>query len=270
MADEYVLGTHDQELARLGLQHRVWRRTVLDCWQRAGITLGSRVLDVGAGPGYATLDLAEIVGPTGNVLAVERSERFLAALRGACRARGLDQVRAAPVDLMKDYLPAENFDFSWCRWVLCFLADPERVVRELHSALRPRGRAIFHEYAEYATWNFLPPRPRQTEFVALVEKSWRESGGEPNLGRELPRLLTRNGFRMISVEPRIFALTPGDYMWEWPATFIESGAARLQELGYMSATAAEELRAEFAAATREAAVYLLTPLVLEVVAEKID
>ena len=41
---DYVLGTHDEEIARLGLQHRVWRPTVRDCWRRAGITLGSRVL----------------------------------------------------------------------------------------------------------------------------------------------------------------------------------------------------------------------------------
>src|SRR5437667_409272 len=62
---DYVLGTHDEEIARLGLQHRVWRPVVLECWQKAGITVGSRVLDVGAGPGYATVDLAEIVGQSG-------------------------------------------------------------------------------------------------------------------------------------------------------------------------------------------------------------
>jgi hypothetical protein len=46
---DYVLGTHDEEIARLGLQHRVWRPVVLECWQKAGITVGSRELDVGAG-----------------------------------------------------------------------------------------------------------------------------------------------------------------------------------------------------------------------------
>jgi hypothetical protein len=46
---DYVLGTYDEEIARLGLQHRVWRPVVLECWQKAGITVGSRVLDVGAG-----------------------------------------------------------------------------------------------------------------------------------------------------------------------------------------------------------------------------
>src|ERR1700693_2761203 len=89
---DYVLGTHDEELARLGLQHRVWRSVVLDCWQKAGITVGKRVLDVGAGPGYATVDLAEIVGPTGRVVALERSTNFANAIKNTARTRGLANV----------------------------------------------------------------------------------------------------------------------------------------------------------------------------------
>src|SRR5437899_7638550 len=89
---DYVLGTHDEGLARLGLQHRVWRPVVLDCWKKAGITIGSRVLDVGAGPGYATIDLAEIVGPAGEVVALERLHKFLRAMSDAIRVRSLPNV----------------------------------------------------------------------------------------------------------------------------------------------------------------------------------
>ena len=63
---DYVLGTQDEEIERLGLQHRVWRPRMLDAWRRAGIGVGHRIVDVGAGPGYATLDLAEIVGRGGS------------------------------------------------------------------------------------------------------------------------------------------------------------------------------------------------------------
>jgi len=59
---DYVLGTHDAEVVRPGLQHRVWRESTLAAWRRAGIRPGWRVVDVGAGPGYATWDLAELVG----------------------------------------------------------------------------------------------------------------------------------------------------------------------------------------------------------------
>src|ERR1044071_5512033 len=117
---DYVLGTHEQELARLGLQHRVWRPVVLDCWQRAGLTVGKRVLDVGAGPGYATVDLGEIVGPTGEVVALERSRNFVDALREMIRTRSYSNVQVHEIDLMTDDLPAGDYDFAWGGWVVSF------------------------------------------------------------------------------------------------------------------------------------------------------
>ena len=87
---DYVLGTNEEEIDRLGLQHRVWRPTTLECWRRAGITIGSRVIDIGCGPGYATIDLAEIVGRSGEILAIERSPRFLKIAQDRCRP-GPDQ-----------------------------------------------------------------------------------------------------------------------------------------------------------------------------------
>src|SRR4030095_9061742 len=95
---DYVLGTHEEELARLGLQHRVWRAVALDCWQRAGITVGKRVLDLGAGPGYAAIYLAEIVGPTGEVVALERSQNFIRSMETTCRTRSLTNVKVHELD----------------------------------------------------------------------------------------------------------------------------------------------------------------------------
>src|SRR5437660_12837206 len=128
---DYVLGTHDEEIARLGLQHRVWRPVALESWQKAGITVGSRVLDVGAGPGYATVDLAEIVGPTGEVVALERSSKFVRAMEEACRARSLTNVKIHELDLMTDDLPKGDYDFYWCRWVVSFGNDRSLLVKKL-------------------------------------------------------------------------------------------------------------------------------------------
>src|ERR1700757_1234518 len=99
---DYVLGTHEAQLERLGVQHRAWQPVVLDCWKRAGITAGSKVLDVGAGPGYATADLAEIVGPNGKVVAVERSTNFVNAIRDTIQTRGLSNIEVHELDLMND------------------------------------------------------------------------------------------------------------------------------------------------------------------------
>src|SRR5437660_8581841 len=266
---DYVLGTHDEELERLGVQHRAWRPVVLDCWEKAGLIDGSRVLDIGAGPGYATVDLAEIIGPNGHAVAVERSSNFVNAIRNAVRARSLSNVEVHELDLMNDPLPEGPFDFSWCRWVLCFVSDPELLVKKIAHVTRQGGQAIFHEYGHYRTWRFFPQRASLEEFRAHVIATWREAGGEPDTGLQLPSWLTKNGFDVRSVVPRIFCLRPNDYMWQWPAQFIHVHLLRLQELGRIDATFANKVRADLAAAEKEEASFMLTPLVLEIVAKKV-
>ena len=262
---DYVLGTHEDELQRLGVQHRAWRPVVLECWQNAGIKCGSHVLDVGAGPGYATVDLAEIVGESGRVVAVERSTNFVNAIR----AKSLSNVDVHELDLMTDDLPEGPFDFTWCRWVLCFLSNPELAVKKLGNVLSKRGRAIFHEYGHYTTWQFFPRRDSLEEFRKHVVATWRESGGEPDTGLRLPSWLASNGFVVRSVVPRIFCLQLADYMWQWPAQFIQVHLFRLQELGVIDPAFANQVRADLAAAEKEQPSFMLTPLVLEIVAEKV-
>ncbi|HXY60390.1 MAG TPA: class I SAM-dependent methyltransferase [Chthoniobacterales bacterium] len=266
---DYVLGTHEAELERLGVQHRAWRPVVLQCWKEAGITAGTKVLDVGAGPGYATVDLAEIVGPTGKVVAVERSTNFVNAMKTVSRDRELANVEVHELDLMKDGLPGGEFDFSWCRWVLCFVSDPNLLVKKIAGALRTGGRAIFHEYGHYTTWQFFPRRTSLEEFRNYVVATWRESGGEPDTGLKLPSWLESNGFEVRSIVPRIFCLRPSDYMWRWPSEFIYVHLLRLLELGKIDMALADKIRSELATVEKEEPSFMITPLVLEIVAEKV-
>ena len=189
----YFLGTHDEELERLGLQHGVWRPTVLECWRRAGIRAGSRVVDIGAGPGFAAADLAEVVGPGGRVVALERSARFVEAGRAMLAARGHGNVEFHELDLMTDPLPAGGMDASWCRWVACFVSSPALLLDKIAAVVRPGGVAIFHEYVEYDTLRLLPDGPRLREFVREVERdgvfinNWIEQNGMP---RKLERIVS--------------------------------------------------------------------------------
>jgi len=260
---DYVLGTHDEELSRLGLQHRVWRPVVLDCWQRAGLTVGKRVLDVGAGPGYATL------GPTGEIVALERSRNFIRAMKAACRAQSLVNVKIHDIDLMTDDLPAGDYDFAWCRWVVSFVDDPALLIRKLARVMPKGSLSIFHEYVHYETWRFFPRFPMQEHFREHVIATWRESGGEPDGAARLPELLADNGFVIRSARPHVFCLRPSDYMWQWPATFIEIYLPRLIEIGRIDQEFADKVRADLANAEANLNTMMITPLVLEIVAEKL-
>jgi len=264
---EYVLGTDEVEIQRLGLQHRIWREPMLAAWRRAGIGPRYRVVDVGAGPGHASLDLAEWVGSEGEVLAIERSHRFASALERQCHERGLTQVRVLEGDLMS-LAPEGEYDVAWCRWVASFVESPRTLVAWLARVLRKRGRVVFHEYADYGSWRLAPRRPILEEFVAEVMTSWRAAGGEPDVALELPGLLQDAGFEIVGLRPLVFAARSQDPVWQWPAAFVDVNLERLQALGRVSGEWATRVRTELRKAERNPASVMLTPLVLEIIAER--
>ena len=268
MADEkdYVLGTHDEEIERLGLQHRVWRPRVLDAWKRAGFTVGQTILDVGCGPGYAALDLAEIVGPRGRVVAVDRSRRFLDVLASAGRERGLAWIETREQDLDLADLPSVGADAAWARWVIAFVRDPRALVGRIARALRPGGIFVSHEYFDYRTWRLLPRSEEFERFVVQVMEVWRQSGGEPDIGLDLPRWLRDEGFEIRAIRPIVDVVSPASFVWHWPRAFVEVGLRRLVDLGRLSASEAAAVQENFAARQAEPTTLMATPAVLETIA----
>ena len=268
MEQEYVLGTHDEEIERLGLQHRVWQPIVLDAWRRAHLAAGDTALDVGCGPGYATLDLAAAVGASGRVIAVDRSQRFLDHLQRQAAARGLTHVETVQRDLSREELPAMQADFAWCRWIFAFVRDPRALASRVAAALGPGGRLVIHEYFNYATWRMLPPSPELEEFVAAVMASWRADGGEPDIGTYLPAWLEEDGLQIESIRPLVFIAAPGEPMWQWPEAFVRVGLDRLVALGRLTSERAAAIGGAFDAAAQRPGVRIVTPVVAEVIAVK--
>lgn len=266
---DYVLGTHDEEIARLGLQHRVWRPRVLQAWREAGFTAGQRVVDVGCGPGYATLDLAEIVGPQGGVVSIDRSRRFLDALEATVQQRGLAHVSAFEQDLDEGSLPTIGADGAWCRWVFAFVKDPRRLLGQIHAAVRPGGRVVFLEYLHYCTWRLIPRALPFERFVDHVVRTWRESGGEPDIGACLPLWMGEDGWRVDAVQPVVEIVGPEDYVWEWPKAFVYSGVNRLVGLGEMTQTEGDEAIAAWENSERTPGTRVVTPLVAIVTATRL-
>jgi SAM-dependent methyltransferase len=266
---DYVLGTHDDEVARLALQHDIWRERALDGWQRAGIAPGHTVLDVGCGPGFAALDLAGIVGVHGQVLAVDRSRRFLEVLDRTAAERSLPSVRTFEQDLDQEELPgAGQVDAAWCRWVFAFVQDPRGLLARIARALRPGGALVFHEYFDYSTWRLAPRSRTFEEFVQIVMASWRGSGGEPDIALDLPAWLPQEGFTIRSLRPLIEVVTPASPWWQWPRAFVDVNVHRLVKLGKLDREHAEAILDDFARAEQDPTRLLVTPGVLEVVATR--
>lgn len=263
---DYILGTHDEEIIRLGIQHRVWRPRAMDAWRRAGFSVDQTIIDVGCGPGYASIDLAGIVGSDGQVISLDRSRRFLDTLETASRGYGIANIKTVETDLESGAVPQANANGAWCRWVFAFLKQPRLLLEKIHAALRPGGILVIHEYFDYSTWRTTPRCPEIEEFVQEVMKNWRSDGGEPDIGLQLPLWMPEIGFEIKSLRPIIDIFPASNFMWQWPKSFVQIGPQRLVNLGLMTPERAKEVAESFDRVEKTPNALMITPAVLEIIA----
>jgi SAM-dependent methyltransferase len=264
----YPLGTDRIELERLHLQHQLWSDAAHALWKRAAIQPGARVLDLGAGPGAATLDLAQLVTAQGRVLAVDESQAFIDFIRSEAQARGLSQVEAQIADV-QGFTAGDpgTFDAAYARWVLCFVPQPDAVIRSAARALRPGGTLCVHDYFNYTAMTPAPRRESYAQVVAATAKSWRDNGGDPDIVGRLPGLLHEHGLVLEHLDVHQRLARPGDTMWHWTLTWWRSYTPKLVKMGLITQAQEQAFHADVAAMTRERDFVVLPP-VFELMARK--
>lgn len=268
---EYVLGTGDDELQRLGLQHRLWSDAAHAAWKRADLGPGQRVLDVGAGPGYAAFDLAQIVQSHGRVLALDESRAFVEHVRAQAAARGLTWIQGAVADVQRldAAIPEPHtFDLAYARWVLCFVAAPERVVAGVSRALKPGGRFVVHDYFNYEAMTCAPRRESYAKVVAATARSWRARGGDPDVVGRLPRMLKDHGFVLEHLAQHQRLARPGESMWHWVGSWWRNFVPKLVQMGEITEADARRFFEDFDGMRAETD-FTVLPNVYEVVARKV-
>jgi len=135
--DQSARGWNDQS-ARI----REWLRAPTDAMlNMAGVRRGARVLDVAAGAGDQTLDIAARVGATGSVLATDLSPAILAFAKANAQRAGHDNVETQVADGENLPIAEGSFDAVICRLGLMFYPNPGQGLREMYRALKPGGCA---------------------------------------------------------------------------------------------------------------------------------
>lgn len=268
-----MLGTNPVELERLGFQHRLWARPAYDLWHRASIGPGQAVLDIGCGPGFASFDLAQIVGPSGRVVGIDESEPYIAYANDQAKQRGLRQAGffvadATGVDTL-EHLEPDSFDLAYARWVFCFVPDPGAVVRSIARCLKPGGRLLVQDYFRYETMCIAPRAEAFERIIAAVAKSWRDHGGDPDIMGRLPGLAAEEGLtihHLARIDPG--PARPGSTMWNWPDSFWRAFLPRLEELGYITAAERSAFLGVWAERGRDPAAHMHLPPMYEMIAVK--
>ena len=195
----YALGYSESEFRRLTLQGEFYRDLTVDVLQRAGIGTGMHVLDIGCGVGNVSLLAAELVGPRGSVLGIDRSTEAtkLAAWRAA--EAGHHQVRFEATEI-DAFLPQQKFDAVIGRLVLVYLPDPAAILRRLAGLLRPGGILAFQEMM-IAMTRSVPDGALWNRSIGWVIDTFARAGLDVDMGGRLYATFLAAGLpapRMIS------------------------------------------------------------------------
>lgn len=129
---------------------------------------GERVLEIGPGTGYYTLDLAEWVGPDGAVEIFDIQQEMLDHTMARARERGISNVHPMLGDARSLPYEDDSFDAAALTAVLGEIPDPDAALREINRVLKPGGRLIVGELFGDPHMVTLSTLRRRAEAASLV------------------------------------------------------------------------------------------------------
>ena len=138
---------HVCPVERAGILDNRFRRWLQDPWKILSpyINEGMTVLDFGCGPGYFTVDIAQMVGKSGRVIAADLQEGMLQKLRHKIHETELEErITLHRCEKNKIGL-TEKIDFALAFYVVHELPDQGEFFKELESVLQLGGQALVVE-----------------------------------------------------------------------------------------------------------------------------
>lgn len=174
-----------------------------------------RVLDAGCGPGGLFALLLEALGPSGALVAIDRSTPHLAVAKKLITSQALEQrVQLAQLDLESTLpYPDGSFDGVWSADVITpdDFADIPSVVSELFRVLKPGG-SLFLFYGNWLRQQLLPGHSRLEHLISIAkefayarDRAWEGNARNDGFGKQAvylpcsdssPCLTTSHCFRM--------------------------------------------------------------------------
>ena len=263
----YILGTDKEELDRLELQHKVWSTETRAGWSNAEFHEGQTILDLGCGPGYCSIELADVVGPNGKVVALDRSKSFITHLDAHAKELNLP-IETIHSDFSAMILEDECLDGVYSRWALAWVPNPKEIIAKVVKALKPGGRIVFHEYFDWSTHHVFPEAKNLTKGINSALKSFKESDSEIDVGAFIPEILDSCAVKIMNNRLMPKLASPNTKEWRWPTSFYKSYFPRLIEMGYLTPTEVEDAFSELEQIEKLHFARLACPLMIEIIAEK--
>jgi SAM-dependent methyltransferase len=227
---DYFNADRIAEDGRLLAQGRLFDPLTRRLLQKAGLTPGMRVLDLGSGAGNVARLAAELVGPAGAVVGVESDPEAVRLARYRTDALNVE-FRVADAQTLAGV--EDGFDAVTGRLILLHLADPVRALRAAAARVRPGGLVIMHECDLGYVW--ASPQPALWGQVReWLLQAAEKAGIRTRIGPELFSLYREAGLPgpQLLCEA-IAAGGPDAPAWGW-ANIVSAAVPLMEKLGVAS------------------------------------
>jgi SAM-dependent methyltransferase len=262
----YTLATGEAAEHRLRILHHLYGWGTRRLLVAAGLRRGMRVADVGCGVGTVTAMLAQLVGPGGHVVGIDRCAAQLARARERLATGGM-VARFVEASATDTGLPPGSFDLVYCRFLLLHLPDPGRALREMQSLLRPGGTLVCED-GDLTSAGSEPPSALGA-FADLLGRLGPKRGVDYTLGRRLFHLVLAAGFPDPEISFHQPVVARGEDKRLLELSVAESGPA-LIEAGLITAEELDRTLAEMRRLNADPTVLAVMPRMTQVWARKPD
>lgn len=234
MKDEkntYVPAVGQKGSTRLDLQNGVLKEHTDKHIEKAGLSKGQTVWDVGCGNGAMTVKLAKKVGETGRVYAIDRSEEQLAIAKEKVKAEGLKNVTFFQGDIRHQTdLPTGIADVVYMRFVLMHIKNPEIVI-EIAKNLLKDGGVVASQESIMSTFYDSPDHEIFCQYRNTVETMTKKLGIDIDIGKRLKSLYEEAGYAKTEdyfIQPTLKLSVAQEWFLldisEWTSAAIDAGA----------------------------------------------
>jgi ubiquinone/menaquinone biosynthesis C-methylase UbiE len=227
----YILGHSPAEIRRLITQAEILRPITKRLLLNSGIGPGMRILDIGCGAGDVAMLAAELVGPSGSVVGIDRNPLVLATARE--RAQTVDLHNVSFEDASPEALVNRGsvFDLVVGRYVLIHQPDPVTLLRDAGRLVKPGGSIAFHEIRLSQRCVSVPNVPLFELIEKLIRMAFSCALPHYDAGDRLIQHFSNAGLP----EPTLFSETPiwgcKEAPYNWLVDTLHSLSSQLQRMG---------------------------------------
>ena len=243
-AELYVLATGEEADYRLQVVNSVHGADTERFLKTAGIAKGMRAADIGCGVGIISCWLAEQVGSSGEVVAVDISSNQIEQAKKRATQQGFSNISFVVANASETKLDSESFDIVFSRFVLMHTQKPVEVLLEMRRLLKPNGILAVEDGDFYSPFCY-PPSKAIDRCFELYRALGALHGETFDIGRKLYQMVCNIGFESANatLAQPVFIRGDAKRLPEWT---IAECAPALISAGFSTQTEIDNLTKELA------------------------